>query len=80
MSLRWGYDPDTGRPMLYTPDFVVFNKGAKGTRWTCVVEVKGPFIRQKDKIRYRGCKAEWGRHLGFQMWQEVRRDEWKLVA
>lgn len=78
ITLRWGEDDD-GRAMRYTPDFVVFNN-RKGAIWMCLVEVKGPHIRYKDKVRFRGCRGEWRRFFGFQLWQRSRTGEWKQLA
>ncbi len=63
MTLEWGIDPKTNKPMRYKPDFVVVNAWADVDRPQCVnikiVEIKGAHIWAKDLIRFKGCRAEW---------------------
>jgi hypothetical protein len=66
MRLKWG------DCMFYKPDMVIFT-GAKIT----LIEIKGPHIKGKDAIRFKGCRAEWP-EFEFEMWQEVKR-EWKRI-
>ncbi len=66
MSLSWGRDPETGKPMWYTPDFVVWPTG--GTLE--LHEVKGGHIFSRDLVRFKGCRAEWGKHYRFVMMQK----------
>ena len=66
LTFRWGRDPQTRKAMRYTPDFVVFHRDHD--RSFRLVEVKGTFIRDRDLVRFRGCRAEWD-GLRFELWQ-----------
>jgi hypothetical protein len=58
MRLEWGADPETGKPMVYSPDFTVWEY--PNQIWEpYFVEVKGGYIFPKDLIRFKGCRAEW---------------------
>lgn len=58
MRLEWGADPETGKPMVYSPDFTVWEY--PNQVWEpYFVEVKGNYIFPKDLIRFKGCRAEW---------------------
>lgn len=54
IRLEWGADPKTGKPMVYSPDFIVFH-----ACFIALVEVKGGYIHPQDWIRFKGCRAEW---------------------
>lgn len=77
LSLAWGIDPETGKPMWYTPDFVVTLEEDGGIVMV-MKEVKGPFIYEKDKIRFKGCRAEWPQ-FHFEMWQLKRGRGWERI-
>ncbi len=69
ISLSWGADPETGKPMWYTPDFIVWMANGQ----TELHEVKGGHIFAKDLIRFKGCRAEWGLHFRFALHQKKNR-------
>lgn len=83
MSLAWGYDPKTKRPMRYKPDFVVTvqhsyehqDDGIK-MEWVQVkfIEVKGARIWPQDLIRFKGCRAEWPQ-FEFELWK-LEKHQW----
>lgn len=75
IRLEWGAHPETGKPQVYSPDFTVWETGAAFLR---LIEVKGPHIWQKDRIRFRGCRAEWGMWFQFEMWQK-KAGQWKRL-
>lgn len=75
MTLRWGRDPKTGKPMRYTADVVVtvkdgYHDGQRSFDWTetTLIEVKGKKIWDRDLVRFKGCRAEWPEYH-FEMWQ-----------
>ncbi len=81
MTLEWGCDPETGKPMRYTTDFTVFLATAaqpigqeKNIR---LIETKG-YVHPQDLIRWKGCRAEWGHVFEFQMHQKSQ-GEWRRL-
>lgn len=62
--------------MHYCPDFS-YREQRLEEEVSVLIEVKGPHIRDRDLVRFRGCKAEWS-EFEFQMWQEVEHD-WKRI-
>jgi hypothetical protein len=68
ISLAWGADPSTGKQMWYTADFWVLSH----TPFPLLFEVKGPHIFEKDLIRFKGCRAEWGTHFQFELHQKTK--------
>lgn len=80
IKLAWGVDPDTGKPMWYTPDFFVVLddiegdtcRGAPYSKIFKVIEVKGPHIhyRQQAMARFKGCRSDWP-EFRFEMWQKA---------
>lgn len=75
ISLSWGTDPETGRQMWYTPDFVVWP--TVGT--LKMVETKGKTLFYTALVRFKGARAEWGMHFQFEMHQ-LSGGEWRRVA
>jgi hypothetical protein len=75
ISLSWGADPKTGKPMWFTPDFTVWVYGAIQVG---LIEVKGAHVFSRDLVRYKGCRAEWGMWFIFQMHQK-KQGEWKRI-
>ena len=75
IKLEWGANPVTGKPMVYSPDFLVFRNlpalslplGA-GLQIT-IIEVKGEYIHPQDWIRFKGCWAAWPM-FRFELWQK----------
>lgn len=63
-----------GDCMRYLPDFSVTNLDGSMLH----IEVKGPHIRDRDRVRFKGCKAEYP-EFRFEMWQETRQKEWVRV-
>ena len=63
IKLEWGGDPVTGKPMVYSPDFVIFGNAMRleNTEYQHIslIEVKGGYIHPQDWIRFKGCRAEW---------------------
>lgn len=63
ITLAWGCDPATGKPMRYKGDFVVFDAWMEGpglpTVSLRIVEIKGPHIYPQDLIRFKGCRSDW---------------------
>jgi hypothetical protein len=74
MSLSWGIAPDTKKPMWYTGDFVVWPVAGVIE----LHEVKGGHIFEKDRIRFKGCRAEWGAHFRFVMMQK-KEGVWRKI-
>ncbi len=81
MKLEWGCDPVTGKPMVYSPDYTVFEDihlfGKHRTVMATIVkfiEVKGPHIYEKDLIRFKGCRACWP-NFQFEMHQK-KKGQW----
>lgn len=73
ISLRWGgTEKDT--PMIYTPDFVVNERGK-----VRFIEIKGGHIFDRDIVRFKGCRAEWAWLGSFEMHQ-LKKGEWKQIA
>src|SRR5215471_14170468 len=67
VRLRWGGD------MWYKPDFFVTYED-EGNCFKCI-EVKGPWISERDLVRFKGCKAEWT-EFEFEMWQRSNEGRW----
>lgn len=66
IKLEWGADPETGKPMVYSPDFMVIRRPTfevSENLWRelpiTIVECKGGYIHPQDWIRFKGCRAEW---------------------
>jgi hypothetical protein len=94
ISLSWGADPRDGKLMWYTPDFLVViatgwkpldpesYTSDKSPRldYTAfkLIEIKGPHIFAKDKIRFKGCRAEWPM-FQFEMHQRERGGHWRRI-
>lgn len=74
MSLKWGVD-DKGHYSTYSPDFSHEDITGKMT----LIEVKGGKIWDRDKARFRGCRAEWCDRFGFEMWQWQNREWTRLL-
>ncbi len=54
--------------MNYSPDFMdKFNGSHSGK--TTLIEIKGGHIYERDRVRFKGCAAEWGWLFEFQLWQ-----------
>lgn len=72
ISLAWGEDPKTGKPMWYTPDFYVVVEEhldcEKVFKRQKLIEVKGAHIREKDLVRFKGCRSDWT-DIDFEMHQ-----------
>lgn len=60
LSLRWGDS------MRYTCDYLIIVEDAPMR----LVECKGGYIRPKDLIRFKGCRAEWKIYFDFEMHQK----------
>lgn len=64
VRLTWGMDEKTGEAMRYCPDFFVTTHNMDGPErvvghhFQCI-EVKGARIRDRDIVRFKGCRAEW---------------------
>lgn len=78
ITLAWGCDPVTGKPMRYTPDFYVVQSPIGGKMPIILMETKGPFIRQKDLIRFKGCRSDWPM-FRFEMHQKTKEGWSKLL-
>lgn len=81
IRLAWGMDPETGKQMIYTPDFYVLMAEFRQNPYVSdqkVIEVKGPHIWPKDLIRFRGCRAEWPR-FRFELHQRDREGRWNRL-
>lgn len=79
VRLLWGVDPKTGRAMYYKPDFLVFmpSTGSIVESRVKLIEVKGPQIWDRDKVRFRGCRAEYP-EFDFELWQREK-GEWRKL-
>ena len=65
-----------GGCMVYKGDFTVFRFD---NPWLLIIEVKGPFIRDRDIVRFKGCRAEWQRWFDFEMHQRDSNKQWNKV-
>lgn len=74
IKLAWGTDPDTGRQMWYTPDFVVWPTGGTLT----MVEVKGSKLFYTALVRFKGARAEWGVHFKFEL-HKLEKGVWTRI-
>lgn len=70
VRLRWGGN------MNYTGDFYVESVGRAKP---LLIEVKGPHIKSRDIVRFRGCREEWRHVFDFEMWQEDRAKNWSKI-
>lgn len=77
ITLSWGNDPDTGKPMRYTPDFVVFEEDPEVPWILKLIEVKGAHIRSRDLVRFKGCRAWWPQ-FKFEMHQK-KEGRWQRI-
>jgi hypothetical protein len=75
IRLEWGADPKTEKPMVYSPDFVVWT--SQPTEEVSFREVKGGYIRPQDWIRFKGCRSEWPQ-FDFQLHQKAN-GEWRRL-
>ena len=64
VRLRWG------DCMVYKPDFTV-----RAVRIR-LIEVKGAHIRDRDIVRFKGCRAEWKDWFDFELHQKDERGQW----
>lgn len=78
IKLRWGVDDKTGASMIYTPDFFVrmpeltgHEAQGAGSRTHKLIEIKGGHIWPKDKVRFKGCRAEWQWLFDFEIHQWI---------
>lgn len=71
MALRWGVTTE-GQYMSYCADFTVFD-----SEGITLIEVKGAHIRDRDIVRYRGCRADWPQ-FRFEFHQ-YSKGEWRKV-
>lgn len=85
IKLEWGADPKTGKPMVYSPDFTVFNlpnfEAAENLYQELpitFIEVKGGYIHPQDWIRFKGCRAEWSMFI-FELHQKTPEGWRKLL-
>jgi hypothetical protein len=78
IRLKWGEDPQTGEAMWYKPDFfVIENADGYGERFK-VIEVKGPWISERDLVRFKGCRAAWPSFF-FEMHQRDKEGRWTRI-
>lgn len=80
VTLAWGADPATGKPMKYTPDFWVIESAFRQNAYIGdirIIEVKGAHIFDRDIVRFKGCRAEWPR-FRFEMHQK-KQGEWRRI-
>ena len=83
IRLKWGEDPKTGEAMWYKPDFFVTLDDIEGD--TCrggpyskifrCIEVKGPWISERDLVRFKGARAAWP-CFEFEMHQRDKEGRW----
>lgn len=66
IKLEWGADPESGKPMVYSPDFLVFDDFSQyeaddqpRSAAIRLIEVKGGYIHPQDWIRFKGCRSAW---------------------
>jgi hypothetical protein len=80
IRLKWGVDSDTGDAMWYKPDFVVIVSEYKTRREVAftLIEVKGPWISERDLVRFKGCRAAWPQ-FQFEMHQRDREGRWTRI-
>lgn len=77
IRLKWGIDPETGLAMYYKPDFYVILPTTE--HWqNKVIEVKGPWISERDMVRFKGCRAWWPQIL-FEMHQRDKDGRWTRI-
>lgn len=73
LVLKWGRDEKTGDQMRYTIDFLIRGEGKPR-----VIEVKGGFIRSRDLVRFKGCRAEWQWLFDFELHQKAN-GSWERI-
>jgi hypothetical protein len=91
MRLKWGEDPETGEAMWYKADFVVREIDQErvvgrtderimrhGITITRLIEVKGPWISERDMVRFKGCRAAWPQ-FAFEMHQRDKEGRWTRI-
>lgn len=62
IKLAWGVDPDTGKAMIYTPDFLVVKSEFRENLYArdiTMIETKGSKLFHAHLVRFRGCRACW---------------------
>jgi hypothetical protein len=72
IRLKWG-ESEQGA-MHYKADFCIFELDGTIT----LAEVKNRQIWDRDRVRFRGCRAEWGHIYRFQFWQ-LNSGTWKQL-
>jgi hypothetical protein len=65
-----------GGGMTYTADFSVKRTRLCGMDKIKVVEVKGAHIRDRDIVRFKGCRAEWLEWFDFEFHQRNKDGTW----
>jgi hypothetical protein len=65
-----------GGGMTYTADFSVRRTRLEGGGRIKVVEVKGVHIRDRDIVRFKGCRHEWEEWFDFEFHQRRKDGTW----
>lgn len=73
LRLAYGTDPETGKQIHYTPDFVAINPDGSMR----LLEIKGGHIFPNAILRFKCCRAFWP-EFTFEMWQ-YKKGEWKKI-
>lgn len=80
ISLGWGVDPETGKAMWYTPDFLVIPKdypyAEPKQRWK-LIETKGSRLFNAQLVRFRGARSCWP-NFNFELHQ-LAQGTWSRV-
>ena len=64
-----------GDCMVYTADFSALRPDG----FVELHEIKGPFIRDRDIVRFKGCRAEWKEWFCFEMHQRTKEGQWNRL-
>ena len=72
ITLHWGDG------MKYTPDYVCYGPLPLMGK-PLLIEVKGNHVRDRDIVRFKGCRAEWKRYYDFEMHQKQKGVGWVQI-
>lgn len=81
IKLAWGVDPDTGKAMIYTPDFLVVKSEFRQNLYArdmVMIETKGSELHQSAITRFKGCRACWPM-FSFELHQRDKDGAWRQV-
>lgn len=74
IRLKWGEDSN-GEAMRYLADFCITEIDGSMT----LVETKGAKVWDRDRVRFKGCRAQWDKQFKFEMMQYDRKKGWVKI-